>query len=157
MINLKIAATPTNTSTFDRIARECVENSASNILGKQLQVVIDVDAQLPSSIDRRWFMQAMQKMLKLAIERSPYRSEIQMTACRVGDSVEFEVADNGDSPSEYSAAFRTSSASNFGPIARDLGAAVQARGAEFWGVSCPQGGMAWTLRMPFRLAVAKVA
>ncbi len=154
---LKIASTPTNPSDFDQFARECVENSASNLLGKQLQVTIDVDAQLPSSIDRNWFMQAMQKMLKLAIERSPYRSEIQMTACRVGDAVEFEVADNGDSSSEPSAAFRTSSATNFGPIARDLLAAVQARGAEFWGASCPQGGMAWTLRMPFRQAMAKAA
>ncbi len=157
MINLKIAATPTNSCNFDRIARECVENSAGNILGKQLQVVIDVDTQLPSSIDRSWFMLAIQKMLKLAIERSPYRSEIQMTACRVGDSVEFEVADNGDSTTEYSAAFRTSSTTNFGPIARDLLSSVHARGAEFWGASCPQGGMAWTLRMPFRRAVAKVA
>lgn len=157
MLNLKIASTPTDISAFDRIARECVENSASNILGKQLQVVIDVDTQLPSFIDRHWFMQAMQKMLKLAIERSPYRSEIQMTACRVGDAVELEVADNGDSPTEDTAAFRTQNPSNFGPIARDLLAAVQARGAEFWGASCPQGGMAWTLRMPFRLAVAKAA
>jgi hypothetical protein len=157
MLSLKFPIANDDASDFTLIAQECVHQSASNIMHKQLQVVIDVDSQLPSSFELGWLKQAMQKMLKLAIDRSPYRSEIELTACRVGDAVEFEVADSGDTPLEDSLAFRHSSSFSFSPIARELLASVQARGAEFWGTSCPQGGMAWTLRMPFRAAMAKAA
>jgi hypothetical protein len=157
MFNLKTASEQRDLSPLDRIARECVNQSASKIFGKQLQLIIDVESYLPSSIDLSWLKQAMLKMLSLAIERSPDRSEIQLTACCVGDAVELEVADNGDTLNNDSIAFRHSCSYSFGPIARDLFASVQSRGAEFWGTCCPQGGMAWTLRMPLRMAMAKAA
>ena len=154
---LRIAATSIDDEDFDQIARECMRDSADNISDKQLQFVIDSDSTLPSCIDRHWFVQAMRNMLKLAIERSPCRSEIQLTACQVGDAVEIEVADNGELPIENAAAFRHACSFSLGPIGRDLMATVQAKGAEFWGTSCPQGGMAWTLRLPFGRALAKAA
>lgn len=157
MNHLRIADIATDTTNFDEIAKECVQHSADNIHDKQLQIVIDSSSNLPSYVDRNWFVQSVQKMLRLAIERSPCRSEIQLTACQVGDAVEIEVADNGDLPTENAAAFRHACSFSFGPIARDLMATVQARGAEFWGASCPQGGMAWTLRLPFARALAKAA
>ncbi len=157
MGHLKIKSTQLDTTDFDQIARECVHESARNLLDKQLEVVIESSSNLPNNIDRYWFVQAIRNMLKLAIERSPYHSEIQLTACQVGDAVEIEVADNGELPTESAAAFRHTRSLNFGPIAREIMATVQARGAEFWGTSCPQGGMAWTLRLPLRRALAKAA
>jgi hypothetical protein len=157
MFNLKIASEKEEVSALGQIASECVKQSAGEITGKQLQLDIDVESHLPSSIDLGWLKQAMLKMLNLAIERSPDRSEIQLTACCVGDAVELEVADNGDTLNNDSTAFGHRCSYNFGPIARDLIASVQSRGAEFWGTSCPQGGMAWTLRMPLRMAMAKAA
>ncbi len=157
MLNLKIASAQQDLSQLDLIARECLNQSAGEIVDKQLRLVIDVESYLPSSFDLSWLKQAMLKMLDLAIERSPVRSEIQLTACRVGDSVELEVADNGDTLNNDSIAFRPSCSYSFGPIARDLFASVQSRGAEFWGTRCPQGGMAWTLRMPLRMTMAKAA
>ena len=157
MGHLKITSTQLDSNDFDQIARECVQESARNLSDKQLEVVIDSNSSLPSNVDRYWFVQAIRNMLNLAIERSPYRSEIQLTACRVGDALEVEVADNGELPTESAAAFRHTRSTSFGPIARELMATVQARGAEFWGTSCPQGGMAWTLRLPLRRALAKAA
>jgi hypothetical protein len=156
MFNLRIAE-QLDVSPLDQIARECVDQSASKIFGKQLQLVVDVESYLPSSFDLSWLKQAMLKMLNLAIERSPDRSEIQLTACCVGDAVELEVADSGDTLNSDSIAFRHSCSYNFGPIVRELLASVQSRGAEFWGTCCPQGGMAWTLRMPLRTAMAEAA
>ena len=155
MLNLKIVSESRDTSQLDQIARECVNQSAKEIIDKQLKLDIDVESYLPSSIDLSWLKLAMLKMLNLAIERSPDRSEIQLTACCVGDAVELEVADSGDTLNSDSTAFRHSCSYNFGPIARELLASVQSRGAEFWGTCCPQGGMAWTLRMPLRMAIAK--
>ena len=157
MLNLKIVSESRDTSQLDQIARECVNQSAKEIIGKQLKLDIDVQSYLPSSIDLSWLKQAMLKMLNLAIERSPDRSEIQLTACCVGDAIELEVADSGDTLNSDSIAFRHSCSYNFGPIARELLASVQSRGAEFWGTCCPQGGMAWTLRMPLRMAMTKAA
>ena len=157
MFHLKIASEQRAVSQLDQLARECLIQSADEIFGKQLQLVIDVESHLPNSFDLSWLKQAMLKMLNLAIERSPDHSEIQLTACCVGDAVELEVADNGDTLNHDSNAFRHSCSYSFGPIARDLLASVQSRGAEFWGTCCPQGGMAWTLRMPLRMAMAKAA
>jgi len=157
MFNLRIASEQRFVSALDQIARECVDQSATLIFGKQLQLVIDVESYLPSSFDLSWLKQAILKMLNLAIERSPNCTEIQLTACCVGDAVELEVADSGDTLNNDSIAFSHSCSYNFGPIARDLIASVQSRGAEFWGTCCPQGGMAWTLRMPLRMAMVKAA
>jgi hypothetical protein len=157
MFNLRIAPEQQFESPLDQIARECVEQSAGMIFGKQLRLIFDFESYLPLSIDLCWLKQAMLKMLRLAIERSPNCSEIQLTACCVGDAVELEVADNGDTLSNDSIAFSHSCSYNFGPIARELLASVQSRGAEFWGTCCPQGGMAWTLRMPLRMTMAKAA
>lgn len=157
MFELKIASEERDASPLAQIACECLKQSAGEICGKQLLLVIDVESCLPSSFDLSWLKQAMLKMLKLAIERSPDRSEIQLTACNVGDAVELEVADNGDTPNIDSTAFRHTCSYSFGPIARELVALVHSRGAEFWGTCCPQGGMAWTLRMPLRMAMVKAA
>lgn len=157
MFNLRIAAEQRTVSPLDQIARECIELSAGMIFGKQLQLVLDIESYLPGSFDLNWLKQAILKMLKLAIERSPDCSEIQLTACCVGDAVELEVADNGETLNNHSIAFSHSCSHNFGPIAKELFASVQSRGAEFWGTCCPQGGMAWTLRMPLRMAMAKAA
>ncbi|MDX1925246.1 MAG: hypothetical protein SFV81_01935 [Pirellulaceae bacterium] len=157
MFNLRIASEEQYVSPLDQIARECVHQSAGMIFGKQLELVVDVESYLPVCFDLNWLKQAIMKMLNLAIERSPNCSEIQLTACCVGDAVELEVADNGDTLDNEATAFRHQCSYNFGPIARDLLASVQSRGAEFWGTCCPQGGMAWTLRMPLRKAMAKAA
>lgn len=157
MFNLRIASELRDVSPLDQIARECIDQFEGMIFGKQLQLVIDLESYLPCSLDLNWLRQAILKMLNLAIERSPACSEIQLTACCVGDAVELEVADNGDTFNNDSVAFRHSCSYNFGPIARDLFASVQSRGAEFWGTCCPQGGMAWTLRMPLRMAMANAA
>ena len=157
MFNLRIASEDQYVSPLDQIARECVNQSAGMIFGKQLELVVDVESYLPISFDLNWLKQAIMKMLNLAIERSPNCSEIQLTACCVGDAVELEVADNGDTIDNEATAFRHLCSYKFGPIARDLLASVQSRGAEFWGTCCPQGGMAWTLRMPLRKAMAKAA
>ncbi len=157
MFNLRIAPESREPSPLDQIARECVDQSAGVIFRKQLQLEIDVASYLPGSIDLTWLKQSLLKMLNLAIERSPMCSEIQLTACYVGDAVELEVADNGETPVNEAAAFRHCCSYSFGPIARELLTSVQARGAEFWGSCCPQGGMAWTLRMPLRMAMVKAA
>ncbi len=157
MFNLRIASEQQLLSPLDQIARECVDQTTGMVFGKQLQFVIDVESYLPSSFDLTWLKQAILKMLNLAVERSPDRSEIQLTACCVGDAVELEVADSGETLDHDSIAFRHSCSYNYGPIAKDLFASVQSRGAEFWGTCCPQGGMAWTLRMPLRMAMAKAA
>lgn len=157
IFNLQNALDKREPSPLTAIARECFDQSAGDKCGKQLQLVIDAESYLPSSFDVRWLKQSLMKMLRLAIERSPDCSEIQLTACSVGEAIELEVADNGDTLNDDSRAFRHNFTPNFGPIARELFASVQTRGAEFWGTCCPQGGMAWTIRMPMRMAASKAA
>lgn len=157
MFTLRIASENSPASSLCEIARECVEQSAGRIFGKQIQLTFDVESYLPSSFDLNWLKQAILKMLNLAIERSPNCSEIQLTGCLVGDAVELEVADNGDTLNSDSIAFRHSCSNNYGPVAREIFTSVQSRGAEFWGTCCPQGGMAWTLRMPLRMAKSQAA
>ena len=62
MFNLKIASEQRDAPQLDEIARECLDQSASKIFGKQLQLVVDVESYLPSSFDLSWMKQAMLKM-----------------------------------------------------------------------------------------------
>ncbi len=144
---------------LEKLAHECLQPSAESVSQKHLNILFDFDKQIVN-FDSAWLVSALQRMLTLAVERSPECGEIQVTACCVENALEIEVADVGDTPNEIAdvSAFRHGDKQTAGSAnIRDWISSIRSRGADFWGVACPQGGMAWTLRLPRRLQAKRAA
>jgi hypothetical protein len=144
---------------LDELAHECLEPSAQSVSNKRLNIEFDIDVQ-NVSFDIAWLKTVLQRILSLAIDRSPVCGDIQITACCVGQVVEIEISDLGETPNEIAttSAFRCGNElAAGGPYIRELFASLRSRGAEFWGVACPQGGTAWTLRLPRRMTAGVTA
>jgi K+-sensing histidine kinase KdpD len=146
-------------ASLDLLTQECLKPAAESVFRKHLTVLFDFDTNVVP-LDSIWLKSVFQKMLVLAVERSPMWGEIEVTACRVGAAVEIEVADVGEVTAELTqvAAFQCFSNQTFlGATLSELVGSIRARGAEFWGTACPQGGMAWTLRCPYAQRLARTA
>lgn len=76
--------------------------------------------------------------------RRPGAGEVVVTAVACADRIEIEVADSGD-------------AVEAGIVAADLRARVDRAGAELTAIRCPEGGTAFTLRLPCRRAGSRAA
>ncbi len=146
-------------AALDQLAHDCLQPSAEFVSRKHLSVFFDFDIQI-IQIDNGWLMAALQRILRLAVDRSPDCGEIEVTACCVENAVEIEVSDTGETPQELGAvpAFQRLRTPDLGSAyLRDLIYSLRSRGADFWGVACPQGGVAWTLRLPQRIQAQRAA
>ncbi len=124
---LKIASPVETTSIFEQMTQECVQEVGGSDSKQAVECHDRCRCTVAGGFDLSWVQQSLTKMLRLAIDRSPARSEIQLTACHVGNAVEVEVADSGETPTETWIAFQHHFSAGFGPMARELWAHVQSR------------------------------
>lgn len=93
---------------------------------------MDVDLQLPNPSPR--LKEILQSLLGQALEQMLDGGELNVTAQRVGDTIELEIADSGEGVEERS---------------QRIPMAAAAIGATIDWQNCPQGGAATTIRFPF--------
>lgn len=96
-----------------------------------LDVEVDGDISIPC--DRRWTAALVESLVRASLHEMPDDGELFVTACRCGDRVELEIADNGP---EVESRFRWRPL-----VAAKIGATL------LW-QDCPQGGTAVTVKFP---------
>jgi hypothetical protein len=117
----------------------------------QKKLVIDIDLEqsvgvLPCGLG---VVNALQRLLKLAISRCPPKGDMQVTACRTFRGIEIEIADSGnENYVPWMNAFSPCPPSLLieGPVSR-APSKWRSGDANFdlYCTHCPQGGVAWSL------------
>ncbi|MGO8688227.1 MAG: sensor histidine kinase [Thermoguttaceae bacterium] len=126
---------------------------AAQFAAQAIRTAVDVPKSLSVTADRDMIRRAVLNMVLNAMDAMPEGGTLDITACRTPGGVELEIADSGPGLSEnvlprIFEPFFTTKQTGTG-----LGLAIVARIAEVHGgeataANCPQGGAAFTLRIP---------
>jgi hypothetical protein len=102
----------------------------------------------------------LQGMFDLTVSRLAEGDELSIIGCRGSNSVELEIADSG-APLNCELRYDRLT---FPPrsVVNDrrlivLQTLALSFGGRIWATPCPQGGMAWTLRLPARVTAKRAA
>ncbi|MFN7813732.1 MAG: hypothetical protein ACK5SI_13840 [Planctomycetia bacterium] len=119
--------------------------------GGPVEATLDVAAGLDLPVDPRLLRGIVAPLVAAAFAASAVRDrrrpgcgEVVVTAVAFADRVEIEVADSGD-------------ADGAGAAVADLRGLVERAGGTLGVARCPEGGMAYTLCLPGRLASSRAA
>jgi signal transduction histidine kinase len=142
------------TFSMSKLIEEVCAALAPQLSAQAVRTVIDVPRELRVSADRDMLRRAVLNMVLNAVDAMPDGGTLTITCCATPRGVELEVADTGPGLSEQVAPrifepFFTTKQNGTG-----LGLAIVARIAEVHGgeaiaANCPDGGAAFTLRIPY--------
>jgi hypothetical protein len=142
------------------VIRKCIKNWQATLTQKQCQLSIDLNTSMPVLCQAEDTHSLINGLLELAISRLSEQGELSIVSCRGAGVVELEVADSGATvPCEARFDRLTFPPRN---LAHDrqlvlLQTLALSFGGRIWAAPCPQGGMAWTLRLPGRVATKRAA
>lgn len=137
--------------------RQLVEEScrplASQLAAQAITTVIDVPADQMIVANRELLRRAVQNLMLGAIAAMPDGGSLVATSASGPNAVELEIADTGESLSDERLhhAFNPSVADNRGTTGWALAIVKQiaeTHGGNATVVNCPEGGVAFTLRIP---------
>lgn len=144
--------------TFDigQLAREVYESLQPQFAGQGVGMVFELTPGLQMTADRNMIRRVLLNLLLNALDALPEGGEVDISSTRMpGGAIEIEVADSGPGLPEAAGErlfdpFFTTKSDGTG-----LGLAIVYRIAEVHGgrvtaANCPQGGAAFTLRIPQR-------
>ncbi len=142
------------------VVRQCIKQWQPVLAQKQCQVTIDLNVSMPVLCQAEDTQSLLSGMFELTVGRLSERGELSIIGCRSAGAVELEIADSGATLPCDSRLDRLV----FPPraVMRDrqltvLQALALSFGGRIWATPCPQGGMAWTLRLPGRVANKRAA
>ncbi len=119
---------------------------------KRVAIQLELDRALESTACSPTIQAAVERVLDLAIARAPQQSQLLITACPTRHGLEIEIADDGDES-------LLPRCNAFSPY--DCREFIQLAGSQqdydVYGITCPQGGLAWTLVIKRRAVQAKAA
>lgn len=136
------------TTLLEQVVQHCLTRKSTTIATKRLQVNVDLSSVFAIACDREWLSSIVQQLIDLAIDRSPSSSHLSMTACQSNGHIEFEIADEGSGedslPGITSAWYEPKNHpfQRYQVSEQDIVRCTR----------CPQGGVAWTLRLPAKSA-----
>lgn len=140
--------------------RQCIKHWQPVITQKNCQLTIDLSASMPVLCQAEDTFSLIQGMFELTVGRLADHGELSIVGCRSSKLIELEIADSG---APLSCDMRYDRLT-FPPRAfvndrrlTVLQTLAIAFGGRMWATSCPQGGMAWTLRLPARVATKRAA
>ena len=146
--------------------RELVEEVCrpleSRFSDQAIQVIIDIPANLSIAADRELLGRALRNLVQNAVEAMPNGGTLEATSVVAAEAIELEIADTGPALSEE----QLHQAFELLPTAKrggtGWGLAVVQRISELHGgqvtaANCPDGGVAFTLRIPRRAALEAAA
>jgi signal transduction histidine kinase len=137
------------------LVEEICQSLQPQIDAQQIDLEVDVPPHTPVSADREMFRRAVLNLVLNAIDAMPHGGMLVITSYDSLDGFELEVADTGPGLSDevrrrlFEPFFSTKSAGT------GLGLAVvyqvaQAHGGTVTAGNCPEGGAAFTIRIPRR-------
>jgi signal transduction histidine kinase len=140
---------------LEPLVREVCDSLAPQLAAQGIHAEIDVPPPLTVSADREMLRRATLNLILNALDAMPHGGELAVTGTAGPRGVELEVADSGpgvkeeDGPRLFEPFFTTKSGGT------GLGLAIVERIAAAHGGhvsvrNCPQGGAAFTIRLPYR-------
>lgn len=141
------------TFLIDALVSEVLESLAPQLDAQAVDVEVDVPPSTPLCADREMMRRAILNLMLNSLDVMPHGGELVITACDGLEGFEIEVADSGpgvreeDQPRLFEPFFSTKETGT------GLGLSVvahvaEAHGGEAFAENCPEGGAAFTIRLP---------
>jgi signal transduction histidine kinase len=139
----------------EALIREVCESLAPQLTAQGIRAELDVAPQLTVVADRDMLRRATLNLILNAVDAMPGGGELAVTGTASPGGVELEIADSGpgiedsDGPHLFEPFFTTKSGGT------GLGLTIveriaAAHGGDVFACNCPQGGAAFTIRLPYR-------
>lgn len=128
-----------------------LDTQQSTLLHKRLKIEIDLEAAIALLPCSPAICSTIETVLALAIDRSPRGGTLSIVGCDTQRGVELEVADDGTQAAMPR--FRAFQSRECQP----MGMGGNPSRLSYYGVPCPQGGMAWTIVLRQPQSIAKAA
>jgi signal transduction histidine kinase len=141
---------------------ELFESLAPQLSAQGVGVTIDVPAALVIQADRESLRRAVLNLVLNAVDAMPDGGNITATATVTHQGVELEIADDGPGLTEEAKRrafepFFTTKSSGIGLGLAIVYRLVEAHGGSVLAQNCPEGGAAFTIRLPRRKALEAAA
>lgn len=141
------------------VIRQCIQQWQPLIAQKECRLSVDLSNSMPVLCQAEDTHSLLDGMFDLAVSRLATGDELSVIGCRALGSVDLEIADSGAySSNEYRydrLAFPPRSLCNRRLTV--LQNCAVSFGGRVWATTCPQGGVAWTLRLPSRVTTKRAA
>ncbi len=149
-------------STPQRTLRQVIETALefhqTDLRELQISVELEVERQVAELACQSHVETCLLELLQSAIAHCNCESQLTISACRTARGVEIEIADADSLTDDVPAnAFSRCQAWSPGVDRSSAHRWASATAPDVYHTRCPQGGQAWTMVMPSRLARAKAA
>lgn len=135
------------------LIHDVVQSLAPQLAAQRIETRVDTEPGITAVLDRDMLRRAIINLVLNALDAMPQGGELVVTSCRCHEALEIEVADSGPGVEEaamerlFEPFFTTKSAGT------GLGLAIveriaEAHSGEVTVTNCPEGGAAFTLRLP---------
>jgi signal transduction histidine kinase len=136
-----------------RLIDEVCESLAPQLTAQGIRLAIDCPPKLGAAADRDMLRRAVLNLVLNAIDAMPDGGELAITCCRTAAGIDIEVADSGPGIADghlerLFEPFFTTKSSGTGLGLAIVERIAAAHGGEIDVANCPDGGAAFTLRIP---------
>jgi len=141
---------------------EVAQSLASRCKDQSIKVILDVPADLTATANRGLIRRAVEHLMLGAIAAMPKGGSLWATSAAGPDAVELEIADTGPTLSDEARrhAFDSPGGTERGAAGWELAMVyhiAKIHGGSVTAANCPEGGAAFTLRIPRRAALEAAA
>lgn len=146
----------------NELAEEIIESVAPQLRAQGVEVELDIPPHSLLDADREMIRRAILNLVLNALDAMPEGGELVITAYDGPRAFELEVADSGPGLPDGDKARLFEPFYSTKPTGTGLGLAIvshiaEAHGGKVTAINCPEGGAAFTLRIPHRRAMGAAA
>jgi K+-sensing histidine kinase KdpD len=142
-----------------QVVQAVIDSLANSLQQRQISLDLDLERHLQRLYCHSNVGPMLRELVQHALDRSPPRAELSISACQTQRGIEIEVAECQPLPD----AARPNAFARYQPQlshprrAATLAAPAAREGCDLYCTRCPQGGQAWTLVVSSRCVMARVA
>jgi signal transduction histidine kinase len=144
------------------LVNELLESLSPQLSAQGVEVTLDVPQSLVVQADRESLRRAVLNLVLNAVDAMPDGGRITVTGVPMAGAVELEIADDGPGLSDEAKRrafepFFTTKPSGIGLGLAIVYRLMEAHGGSVFAQNCPEGGAAFTIRLPRRMAMEAAA
>jgi signal transduction histidine kinase len=145
------------TFALGQLVDEVITALAPQLAAQAIEAVLDVPPQQFVTADRQMLRRAVLNLMLNALDAMPHGGSLTVTTAAGANAVDLEIADTGTGLSEDTMQrafepFYTTKSGGTGLGLAIVERIAEAHGGQVRAANCPEGGAAFTLRLPQRLA-----